>query len=115
MSDTEQAFLSQLEAWAPNAALLLITKFVPMRPADLEMWMDDPEQWMNEEESELDEFQLRVRDCHSISISDILIYLVGLSSQPAALKLLGLIISQYRATAGPAIVGLLSSETVKRG
>lgn len=40
--------------------MLIVTKLLPLRAADLEKWSDDPEEWMNEEEAERWEFELRV-------------------------------------------------------
>jgi hypothetical protein len=42
---------------------LLITRFIPLDPSDLEGWMEDPEEWVNMEERDNDlwEFELRVR------------------------------------------------------
>jgi hypothetical protein len=45
-----------------NAVRLLVTRFIPLKPSDLESWMSDPEEWVNLEdrENELWEFELRV-------------------------------------------------------
>lgn len=46
-----------------GAVKLLVTRFIPLTPTDLENWMNDPEDWMTKEEKENDywEFELRVR------------------------------------------------------
>jgi hypothetical protein len=46
-------------SFVPTFASLLITRFLPLRQADLEAWNDDPEEWMNEEEMERWEFEVR--------------------------------------------------------
>ncbi|GAO50190.1 ARM repeat-containing protein [Saitoella complicata NRRL Y-17804] len=38
---------------------VLITKYLVLRPDDLQMWEDDGEEWMNEEEQDAWEYQLR--------------------------------------------------------
>lgn len=45
-----------------DAVRLLVTRFIPLDPADLEEWMTDPEEWVNMEERDNDlwEFELRV-------------------------------------------------------
>ncbi len=42
---------------------ILVTRFIPLNPSDLEEWMSDPEEWVNAEEKENDqwEYELRVR------------------------------------------------------
>lgn len=44
---------------------LLITRFIPLNPVDLEEWMSDPEEWVNGEESgnEHWEYEIRVSPC----------------------------------------------------
>lgn len=46
-----------------EAVKLLVTRFIPLNPSDLEEWMADPEEWVNLEEKENDQwqFELRVR------------------------------------------------------
>lgn len=45
-----------------GAALLLITRFIPLNQTDLDRWISDPEEWMGIEENENEhwEYQLRV-------------------------------------------------------
>ena len=46
-----------------DAVKLLVTRFIPLNPTDLEKWMADPEEWVNMEEKDNDlwEYELRVR------------------------------------------------------
>jgi hypothetical protein len=46
-----------------DAIKLLVAQFIPLKPADLEEWMEDPEEWINSEEKENAqwEYELRVR------------------------------------------------------
>lgn len=51
-----------------GAVRLLVTRFIPLKVADLEGWQEDPEDWVNHEERDNDmwEFEIRVRalgDC----------------------------------------------------
>jgi hypothetical protein len=45
-----------------TAIKLLITRFMPLNPNDLERWMEDPEEWVNVEdkENEMWEYEIRV-------------------------------------------------------
>ena len=45
-----------------DAVKLLVTRFIPLDPSDLENWMSDPEEWVSVEERDNDlwEFELRV-------------------------------------------------------
>jgi hypothetical protein len=42
---------------------LIITRFLPLKPADLEKWEGDPEEWVLEETKDYEawEFDIRVR------------------------------------------------------
>lgn len=46
-----------------GAVRLLVTRFIPLTPKDLERWEMDVEEWMNQEENEDEqwEYELRVR------------------------------------------------------
>jgi len=50
-----------------EAVTILLTRFIPLAPTDLDKWMMDPEEWVNEEEREGDawEFELRVCPKHT--------------------------------------------------
>lgn len=43
---------------------LLVTRFIPLNPKDLDAWLADPEEWANLEDKESDqwEYELRVSD-----------------------------------------------------
>lgn len=51
------------QSFVEDAVKLLVTRFIPLEPSDLEGWMTDPEEWVNLEERDNDlwEFELRVR------------------------------------------------------
>lgn len=55
--------LALSEEFVKNAVQLLITRFMPLNPTDLEQWMADPEEWVNNEDKENDlwEYEMRVR------------------------------------------------------
>lgn len=40
---------------------MLVTRFIPLNPSDLEEWMADPEEWVNLEEKENDQWQFELR------------------------------------------------------
>jgi hypothetical protein len=46
-----------------DAVRLIVTRFIPLSPSDIEDWVADPEEWMNMEDpdSEQWEFLLRVQ------------------------------------------------------
>ncbi|TFK29370.1 ran binding protein 11 [Coprinopsis marcescibilis] len=46
-----------------NAVKLLITKFMPLKPSDLESWMEDPEEWLNDEDRENEQWDFEIRAC----------------------------------------------------
>ncbi|KAJ3573347.1 hypothetical protein NP233_g2485 [Leucocoprinus birnbaumii] len=46
-----------------NAAELLITRFMPLNPTDLDNWMADPEEWLNLEDTENDQWEFEIRPC----------------------------------------------------
>jgi hypothetical protein len=50
------------QSFVESAVKLLVTQFIPLKPNDLEAWMQDPEDWVNLEEKEEAqwEFELRV-------------------------------------------------------
>ncbi|OBZ76700.1 Importin-11 [Grifola frondosa] len=46
-----------------DAVRLLVTRFIPLNPADLEEWMADPEEWVNTEEKDEEQWQYELRPC----------------------------------------------------
>ncbi|KAH9846976.1 ARM repeat-containing protein [Lenzites betulinus] len=46
-----------------DAVKILVTRFIPLDPADLEGWMEDPEEWVNAEEKENDQWEYEIRPC----------------------------------------------------
>lgn len=44
-----------------NAVRLLVTRFIPLNPADLEEWMADPEGWVNVEEQDNEQWVFEIR------------------------------------------------------
>ncbi|KAG6854858.1 hypothetical protein C0991_012048 [Blastosporella zonata] len=50
------------EEFIRNAVELLVTRFMPLNPTDLESWVADPEEWVNVEDKENDlwEYEIRV-------------------------------------------------------
>ena len=57
------------QSFVEDAVKLLVIRFIPLDPADLEEWMTDPEEWVNMEERDNDlwEFELRVSLVYSLS------------------------------------------------
>lgn len=56
-------WLALSREFVEEAVKLLVMKFIPLNPKDLEGWMADPEEWVNLEDKENDQWQydLRVR------------------------------------------------------
>lgn len=46
-----------------EAVRILVTRFIPLNPADLETWENDPEEWVNVEEREGDQWEYELRPC----------------------------------------------------
>ena len=46
-----------------GAVRLLVTRFIPLTPKDLEMWEMDVEEWMNQEENEDEQWEYGLRVC----------------------------------------------------
>ncbi|KAI0750869.1 ARM repeat-containing protein [Daedaleopsis nitida] len=46
-----------------DAVKILVTRFIPLNPSDLEDWMADPEEWVNAEEKENDQWEYELRPC----------------------------------------------------
>ncbi|CCM04790.1 uncharacterized protein FIBRA_06983 [Fibroporia radiculosa] len=46
-----------------DAVRLLVTRFIPLNPEDLEEWMADPEGWVNVEEQDNEQWVFEVRPC----------------------------------------------------
>ena len=58
------SFLLVLDkAFVEEAVKILVTRFIPLNPSDLEEWMSDPEEWANVEERDNEqwEYEIRVR------------------------------------------------------
>ncbi|EIM88549.1 ARM repeat-containing protein [Stereum hirsutum FP-91666 SS1] len=51
------------EDFVQRAVTLLVTNFMPLKPADLEGWMADPEEWVNSEEKEDEQWTFEIRPC----------------------------------------------------
>ena len=46
-----------------GAVRLLVTRFIPLTPKDLERWEMDVEEWMNQEENEDEQWEYGLRVC----------------------------------------------------
>ncbi|KAG6833896.1 hypothetical protein H0H87_007907 [Tephrocybe sp. NHM501043] len=46
-----------------KAVELLVTRFMPLNPTDLENWVADPEEWVNVEDKENDLWEYEIRPC----------------------------------------------------
>ncbi|KAF8663451.1 hypothetical protein AX16_001021 [Volvariella volvacea WC 439] len=51
------------QEFVQNALQILITRFMPLNPKDLESWMADPEEWVNIEDKENDLWEYEIRPC----------------------------------------------------
>ena len=48
-----------------GAVRLLVTRFIPLTPKDLDRWEMDVEEWMNQEENEDEQWEYELRVCMS--------------------------------------------------
>lgn len=44
-----------------NAVRILVTRFIPLHPSDLERWIEDPEEWVSEESKDNDQWEYEIR------------------------------------------------------
>lgn len=49
------------KSFVEEAVQLLISRFVPLNPKDLDAWLADPEEWMNIEEKDNDQWEYEIR------------------------------------------------------
>ncbi|TFK75774.1 ARM repeat-containing protein [Pluteus cervinus] len=54
---------SLTQEFVDNAVKLLITRFMPLNPKDLDIWSNDPEEWVNLEDKENDLWEFEIRPC----------------------------------------------------
>lgn len=61
------------QGFVEDAVKLLVTRFIPLEPSDLENWMADPEEWVSVEERDNDlwEFELRVGHISVIDVNQL--------------------------------------------
>ncbi|KAI5123421.1 hypothetical protein M0805_006126 [Coniferiporia weirii] len=46
-----------------EAVKLLVTRFIPLNPKDLDAWLADPEEWVNVEDKENEQWEYELRPC----------------------------------------------------
>ncbi|KAG8218630.1 ARM repeat-containing protein [Butyriboletus roseoflavus] len=51
------------QEFVEDSVRLLVTRFIPLNPSDLEDWMADPEEWVNEEDKENEHWEYELRPC----------------------------------------------------
>ncbi|KIM90936.1 hypothetical protein PILCRDRAFT_1173 [Piloderma croceum F 1598] len=51
------------QQFVEDAVKLLVTRFIPLNPADLENWMSGPEEWVNFEDKENEQWEYELRPC----------------------------------------------------
>lgn len=54
-------YLVLSEEFVGGAVRVLVTRFMPLKPADLEGWVADPEDWVNLEDKESDHWEYEIR------------------------------------------------------
>jgi hypothetical protein len=81
------------QEFVDGAVKLLVTRFIPLTPTDLEKWVVDPEEWINREENENDhwEYELRVHFFYRDSM-----FTLTFIIQPCAERVLLTLSSQYK-------------------
>ncbi len=64
------AILVLPQAIVEQAVRLLVLRFIPLKPADLEGWESDPEDWVNHEEQDNDmwEYEIRVSSHQAVYV-----------------------------------------------
>lgn len=81
-----------------GAVRLLVTRFIPLTPKDLEKWEMDVEEWMNQEENEDEQWEYELRVC---VLSPCLKFASDCSMQPCAERVLLSLSLQYGRTVSP--------------
>ncbi|EJD01395.1 ARM repeat-containing protein [Fomitiporia mediterranea MF3/22] len=51
------------EEFVNEAVKLLVTRFIPLNPKDLDAWLADPEEWANLEDKENEQWEYELRPC----------------------------------------------------
>ncbi|TCD64327.1 hypothetical protein EIP91_004237 [Steccherinum ochraceum] len=51
------------KTFVEDAVKMLVTRFIPLNPSDLEEWMSDPEEWVNVEERDNEQWEYEIRPC----------------------------------------------------
>ncbi|KAG9040256.1 hypothetical protein FRB95_000185 [Tulasnella sp. JGI-2019a] len=46
-----------------EAVSILVTRFIPLKPVDLERWQDDPEEFLNTDDKESEQWEFDIRPC----------------------------------------------------
>lgn len=54
-------FAALSREFVENAVQLLIMRFMPLNPSDLQQWLADPEEWLHIEDKENDQWEFEVR------------------------------------------------------
>jgi hypothetical protein len=54
-------FTALSRGFVENAVQLLITRFMPLNPTDLQQWLTDPEEWLHVEDKENDQWEFEIR------------------------------------------------------
>lgn len=83
------------QAFVEDAVRLLVTRFIPLDPSDLEEWMSDPEEWVNLEEKENEQWEYELRVSYLGVHSHLLVWLID-DRQPCGERVLMTLAYQYR-------------------
>lgn len=51
------------QPFVENAVRLIVTRFLPLKGQDLEVWENDPEQWINSDERDEEAWEFEIRVC----------------------------------------------------
>ena len=76
-----------------GAVRLLVTRFIPLTPKDLEKWEMDVEEWMNQEENEDEQWEYELRVCTPFICCS---QLITSFAQPCAERVLLTLSAQYK-------------------
>ncbi|KAG8940803.1 hypothetical protein FRC00_012795, partial [Tulasnella sp. 408] len=61
--DADQHVETLSQSMVTDAVSLLITRYIPLKPSDLERWEVDPEEFLNAEDKENDQWEFDIRPC----------------------------------------------------
>ncbi|KZT42903.1 ARM repeat-containing protein [Sistotremastrum suecicum HHB10207 ss-3] len=90
-----------------KSVTLLITRFIPLTPVDLEKWSEDPEEWNNEEDKDADSYEYELRPC-----SERVLLTLTVQYRHFAVPLILAAFNQVKGTTANDLQGIVQKETM---